>query len=448
MPDILAGLKQSFAAPAAQLQSIAVRFQSEIEDGLAGNSSSLKMLRSLLGVPTGGEKGDFLSLDLGGTNARAVWIKLLGNGRYIQKQREVISLNSGRDYRSELVQAHELFSFLAELVEQLARANPGGYEGLGFTFSFPYRQLGHTRAELVQWTKEFRTAGVVGKNVGQLLQDALTSRNLPAGPELKVVINDTVGTLLTASYNDRDAHVGSILGTGHNTCYLEPHEPDSGEPMIINLESGNFGNLPITPFDAELDRESGNPGQQRLEKMVSGKYLGEIFRLAVRHLIRHGFCLGQSMPQFFDAPYSLSSEDMSTILADTSAPLAGVRAWFEQQAAVFTSTYSDRAVLKGTALMIAQRSSRLAAATYLGILRHLDPELGRHHTIAIDGSLYEKMPGYAANLAQALSEILGGKSALVTVKPVHDASQVGAAIAAAMLSAGTTQSENPGTSSI
>jgi hexokinase len=36
-----------------------------------------------------------------------------------------------------------------------------------------------------------------------------------------VLINDTVGTLMSTAYYDRKTAVGLILGTGTNACYFE-----------------------------------------------------------------------------------------------------------------------------------------------------------------------------------------------------------------------------------
>ena len=36
-----------------------------------------------------------------------------------------------------------------------------------------------------------------------------------------VLINDTVGTLMSTAYYDRKTAVGLILGTGTNACYIE-----------------------------------------------------------------------------------------------------------------------------------------------------------------------------------------------------------------------------------
>jgi hexokinase len=49
---------------------------------------------------------------------------------------------------------------------------------LGFTFSFPCKQEGLTKARLVAWTKGFNCAGVEGEDVVQLLRDAIKRRGV------------------------------------------------------------------------------------------------------------------------------------------------------------------------------------------------------------------------------------------------------------------------------
>jgi len=64
-------LESEFDLSSVQIKDIALKFQRAMELGLSGENSSLKMLRSFLRPPTGGETGNYLSLDFGGTNVRA-----------------------------------------------------------------------------------------------------------------------------------------------------------------------------------------------------------------------------------------------------------------------------------------------------------------------------------------------------------------------------------------
>lgn len=49
---------------------------------------------------------------------------------------------------------------------------------LGFTFSFPCRQEGLTRAKLINWTKGFCASGVKNKDVVQMLREACERRKV------------------------------------------------------------------------------------------------------------------------------------------------------------------------------------------------------------------------------------------------------------------------------
>ena len=79
------------------------------------------------------------------------------------------------------------------------------------------------------------------------------------------------------------------------------------------------------------------------------------------------------------------------------------------------------------------RSARLVTATYVGIIWQLagDEAIKKQH-IAIDGSVYEKMPLAKENIMRALSELLGESAPLVDTVLENGGSGLGAAIAAAM----------------
>lgn len=49
---------------------------------------------------------------------------------------------------------------------------------LGFTFSFPLKQLGLTKGILQRWTKGFSCSGVVGEDVVQGLKEAIARRGV------------------------------------------------------------------------------------------------------------------------------------------------------------------------------------------------------------------------------------------------------------------------------
>lgn len=438
LPGALRCLSDMFRLPASDIREIAVKFHGAMLDGLEKSRGPLKMLPSYLGKPTGEEKGTFLSVDFGGTNMRVLLVELQGSGRISVKKRKSIPLKdpgAGYDYTSETATGLELFDFLAAQIAGLVV--PGKPYLLGHTFSFPFLSHSANEAILIGWTKEIKTSQVEGRDVNRLLAGALNRRGLHEVRPVAIA-NDAVSTLLAAAYADPHADIGSICATGHNTCYLEPHPPGKPGPMIINMESGNFDLLPVNIFDEQLDTASERPGEQQLEKMASGRYLGELARLIVCELIRKellfaGKFSGNSGFPF--RPHCLSAEDLSLILAAgkpdrrvTSRAVARLAETF----GVSSLSPEELAALRDIAFMVVQRSARLVAATYLGVLRRLDPQLATPHTIAIDGSLYEKMPGYAAGIRRTLDELLCGKADKITLRHINDGSGHGAAIAAAI----------------
>ena len=134
--------------------------------------------------------------------------------------------------------------------------------------------------------------------------------------------------MIASAYTDAKMRIGCIFGTGCNAAYMEdvasiPKLADMNLPgdmsMAINCEWGAFDNehkvLPRTPYDEMIDRDSPRPGQQAFEKMVSGLYLGEIFRLVLVDLHDKKdihFFEGQDIA-LLRKPYSLDASFLSAI---------------------------------------------------------------------------------------------------------------------------------------
>ncbi len=431
----LRDLHKCFNLTGPQMQHIAEKFHQAMLRGLTEQKGPLKMLPSFFNIPTGEESGVFLSIDFGGTNVRVSLVQLLGQGkiRVLKKISAFLKDPGGSyDYTAATATGGELFGFLAEQIAELIGV--GETIPLGLTFSFPTEMQALNKAVLIGWTKEFNTLLTVGKDVNLLLHEALQERGL-YGIKPVAVINDTVGTLMTAAYSNPRADIGSICGTGHNTCYLERQPPQEPHPMIINIESGNFNRLPANKYDRYLDLHSEKPGEQMLEKMVSGRYLGALMRLVLLGLIRKG-CLFQGvsrkMVDFLSQAKNLDAEHISLVLGDNSPGFGETAVWLKDATGARDLAQHELQALKIIATLLTTRAARLVAATYAGVLGRLDPRLKRPHIIAIDGSLYEKMPGFASHLEKGLDEILQNSSRQVRLKLVKDGSGMGAAIAAAV----------------
>jgi hexokinase len=64
----------------------------------------------------------------------------------------------------------------------------------------------------------------------------------------------------------------------------------------------------------------------------------------------------------------------------------------------------------------------------------MDPKLEKNHTVAIDGSLFEKWPAYRRHIKDSLRAIVKGKARKISLALTKDGSGIGAAVVAATAS--------------
>ena len=409
-----------FTLTTDDLKEIAACIRYDIEQGLKDEPTSLKMLKSYIGLPSGNETGEYLALDFGGTNLRVVLMHLEGNGKssIIKKVAKPLKVPGVYDFIGPDSKAEDLFDFIAGVIDETISGDKSKTYFLGHTFSFPSSQTDIYNAKLITWTKEFATSGVEGKVVNDLLKEALARQGL-SNVKPVAVINDTVAVLLAAAYKSADTYIGSIYATGHNTCYFETYSGTSGNPMIINLEIGGFNKITVNKYDALLNSNSELPDQQRLEKMVSGRYIGELFSYCLQDI----FSLN-SLPEF-------TSIDLSYILNDSEAGLPNVQKLINERINV-KLTEQDAKAVQDLAAAIVSRSAQIVAATYCGVLWHIFPNNVPAHNIVIDGSLFEKMPTVTDNMHQSLQKVLGDGAENIKLVLENGGSVLGAALAAAM----------------
>ena len=99
----------------------------------------------------GSENGQFLALDLGGTNFRVIKLQL-EKGKIVDEIIEYYQVEEPL----RLGPGPNLFKFLAECIKDFLQKNNLSHEKdlpLGFTFSFPMTQKALDIGLLVNWTK-------------------------------------------------------------------------------------------------------------------------------------------------------------------------------------------------------------------------------------------------------------------------------------------------------
>ncbi|GAB1607890.1 hexokinase-2-like [Argonauta hians] len=434
-------LVKGFKQPSAVYHKVMALWEEEMKKGLGKRShasADIKMFPSYVrSLPDGTEKGKFLALDLGGTNFRVLYIDLNG------PLADIVSKTYLIPQQVMLGTGGQLFGHVASCVSNFISFTGLDSErelNLGFTFSFPLIQDGLASARLSKWTKGFRCEGVIGQDVCALLQEAL-EKATPMKINVVAVINDAVGTLMSAAHTDRNCEIGLILGTGCNACYMEhldnvetvSLEDDQPKQVIINTEWGAFGDngcldIVRTEYDRELDTYSINPGKQLVEKMIGGMYLGEIVRLTLERLssedlIFRGIdheCDLFNRGKFYTKYLSEIERDNGDFFENTKNIL--------QELGVETYTLEDCKIVKYVCALISARAAFLASAGISTLINTLKrPEI----TVAIDGSLYRFHPRFHNLMSLKIQELVNPRYKFKLVLS-HDGSGKGAAIVAAV----------------
>lgn len=174
----------------------------------------------VFGWPTGKEQGDYLAVDLGGTNLRVCLVTLLTDGKF-----EITQSKYRLTEEQKQEDGEKLFDFCAEclktfveshIVENVPLDDP---LPMGFTFSYPCDQERIDHGTLIRWTKGFGAPNVEGRDVGEMFRKALEKAKVPV--KMTALINDTTGTLIASSYVQPRTKIAVILGTGCNAAYME-----------------------------------------------------------------------------------------------------------------------------------------------------------------------------------------------------------------------------------
>ncbi len=262
-------------------QAMISTFLSEMEKGLKGEKSSLRMIPAYVGVSGKIPEGTKAAvLDAGGTNFRSAVVSI--PPKVEDRENQPMPGTKGPVTGDE---------FYAAFANELRRVAPKAtVKKFGWCFSYNADVTPALDARLNCWTKGIQAPSIVGQYVGKELLKRL------GGGEIAIV-NDTVATLLAAKATEGDktysSYIGFILGTGTNVAYVEKNanitkvaDLDPEDEMIINAESGSFDKYPQSKFDVAMDAKQGDTGHNPFEKMIAGGYLGgvglEVYKAAAK----------------------------------------------------------------------------------------------------------------------------------------------------------------------
>ncbi|EER35675.1 hexokinase [Candida tropicalis MYA-3404] len=438
--------EKEFTISGETLRAIVAHFIKELNRGLSKQGGNIPMIPGwVMEYPTGKETGNYLAIDLGGTNLRVVLVKLGGNRDFDTTQSKFALPSHMRTATKD-----ELWDFIAKCLKQVVdEVFPEGVTQpipLGFTFSYPASQDRINEGVLQRWTKGWAIDGIEGHDVVPMLQSAVKKVGVPIN--VVALINDTTGTLVASLYTDPETKMGVIFGTGVNGAYydvvgeipkLEGRCGADIPPtslMAINCEYGSFDNehfiLPRTKYDIQIDAESPKPGQQTFEKMNSGYYLGELLRLILLELADEKKLIfkGQNIDKL-RKPYVMDTSFPSRIELDPFENLSDVADIFQDELGIQT-TEPERKIIRRLSELIGERSARLSVCGIAAICQKRGYETAH---IAADGSVFNRYPGFKERAAKALRDIYQWPATQkdpIVIVAAEDGSGVGAAIIAAL----------------
>ncbi|KAI0477830.1 hexokinase-1 [Xylariaceae sp. FL0804] len=466
-------------------------------------------------LPTGRETGRYLALDVGGSTLRVALVELRGRGAGAGRETDIVRMVSFRiTPEVKRLEGMAFFDWMAARIHEVVREDAAQRSGplpVGLAWSFPVEQTGMGSGLLLGMGKGFlATNGLLGQDLGAVITQACAARGLDV--RVGAILNDGAATLLSQAYVHGGTRLGLILGTGANAAVHLPvaalgrakygaHRADPdwfrrARRVTVNTELGMFGYgdggvLPLTRWDERLREAHPRPDFQPLEHLLSGLYLGEICRLAIVEAVEDAGLLGGQLPPSLAAPYSLDTELLSRMEADTTPSQTLALELFSaahphSPSSISSSsspsdvrptptaiTAADARAIRALASAIARRSAALLGASVAALweLRREaeaefssaatmaggeeeededeeDAEEGtaeeeaslRSTKVAFNGSVIERYPGYRAACQAYIDQLVAGSSSsssgegegaeeTVELVPALESSILGAAVA-------------------
>lgn len=382
-------------------------FKEAMDSGVRGRASSLAMLPTYLScrgpLPLGSRA---VAVDAGGTHFRTALIRFTEAGPEIERFDSCAMPGT-----SGAVAWEDFVSFCA------GRLRPLAVEArhIGLCISFPMEITPQGDGMIRQLTKEVDIRSFEGRLI---CRDILDKLGLPGARA--ICLNDTTAVLLSglAAGAESEGLVGLINGTGTNVCCQLPRAVlglEGEGRMIVDVESGGFIPPERGELDLLLDSGTASPGSYLEEKLVSGAYLGELCRLALRKAAEQGL-----FPR--SAGGLLRLEILPTPQAD-SFGAGGPLEPFADPGEAEDARQIVSAVFR--------RAAKHVACTLAAVIEFSGLEAGRPAAVAADGSVFSRSVLFRPALEAYAADCCPGRSLRFVEQ--ENATLIGTAAAGAML---------------
>lgn len=395
MRKLSSKLANEFSMSLAQMQKLSEAFYKDMYD-----KTTLSMLNTYMFLNQEAKDGKYLAIDFGGSNIRINYCQLIEGNVDVIKSILVKLRTDDYDYTTSDYTLSDVFDICAK---QMADMNLGSDEILlGHTFSFATKATDKNTAKIIHMSKGFALKDAEGQDVNALLYESLVKYGL-ANVKPVCIINDTTATLLYGRYLYPDADIGCIVGTGHNMCYR------NNEGEIINLESGAFNckDVPLASFEKKLIEMVPNESIYLFDTLVGGKNICNLANIILDDAVKKGAI--NPIPH-------LKVKMLDEIIGQSFEELDTKQNYF----------------LRHVSYAIYKKKACLVVAQIAGILKDIDPELTRTHTVVFDGSVYKYSSYFRWQIREMLKVMYGEKAKLIKTALSEDASSKGAIVACAI----------------
>ena len=420
--------KHMLDADLISMDDLCNTFISEMKAGLAGKNSSLAMIPSFCSPDARPKAGEsVIVIDAGGTNFRTCVVT------FDENHTPVIS-----DFRKSRmpgidrkVSAAEFFSVIADETERLIDRS----DRIGFCFSYAAEILPDHDGIPQCFSKEIKAPEVIGTHLGRELFAEFARRGHDVSKKRIIILNDTVTTLLAAEAKNAehnfDGCVGFILGTGTNTAYIEKVSnitkldasiPRTGS-QIINVESGCL-DISLGDIDRDFLLSTNEPENYKLEKMISGAYLGPLAFCVIRQAVKEGL-FSESFNKKFAEVKNTSTIELNKFLSEEeNCELS--------ECASLDDDYDTLMEILGSFIA---RAAKLTAANLAAAVLITDFGKDEDHPVLInaDGTTFHMTAFLKSYTTEYLDAFLAEKGRRAVITQIENSPIVGSAIGALTL---------------
>eukprot|EP01083_Nonionella_stella_P056160 148053_1 len=294
---------------------------------------------------------------------------------------------------------------------------------MGIHFDFPIcKKENINSAVLKEWSNGYNIASAVGKDMVQLLQNALDKYNVPL--RVDAHISDvSIGALLAVAFEKSGVRTSLVLKSPLTAAYIEAKR--NKEILSVAMSSFNKA-LPRMPTtDLVMDSYTLNKGKGFADKIISGQYLGELVRLLSLEVFGDKITRYENKT-LLTKRWALKSPVVAQILERfDSQNMQQIYRILRMDLGLQEFSANDAKLFVQLCRVMVNRSADLSSTLLLGILEKaqlfskikgkelyvLDPQIRRKCIVAMDGDVWKTMPRYHQRMRNTMQKIVNKKIA-------------------------------------